>query len=261
VSEARRALQLDSTLAETYQALAVVTRRTDFDWPRTIEASRRALALNPSLELPHYTLAAAYYHLGLFDLAEREVRAGREANPTGDLADATRTRGVTAFFRGDYASAVSSLKEVSRLSGQPVSDAYLAQVYFYHGDTARAEGLLSELLESTSASARARAAAELASFLAARGERSRARALIRRVETGDYFDHHVAYSLGAAHGQLGEPAAARAWLARAAAIGFPCYPWFARDPLLAPLRQDAGFRRFLDSLRAEWERARATYER
>jgi hypothetical protein len=64
------------------------------------------------------------------------------------------------------------------------------------------------------------------------------------------MDHHLAYSVGAAYAQLGMIDESTAWLQRAAATGFSCGPWFARDPLLAPLRVNAGFRRLLDQLRS-----------
>ena len=71
--------------------------------------------------------------------------------------------------------------------------------------------------------------------------------------------HHVAYSIGAAHAQLGDPRTAVRWLERAAATGFPCYPWYGRDPLLAPLQSDSGFRRLLNELRVSTDRARRRY--
>ena len=49
-------------------------RKSEFDWDATIRESRRALELNPSLDLPHYFIAGAYYHLGLLDRAEAELR-------------------------------------------------------------------------------------------------------------------------------------------------------------------------------------------
>jgi hypothetical protein len=63
------------------------------------------------------------------------------------------------------------------------------------------------------------------------------------------MDHHVAYSLGAAYAQLGEPREAIAWLRRAVDSGFPCYPWFERDPLLEPVRNDPAFRELLASMK------------
>ncbi len=75
------------------------------------------------------------------------------------------------------------------------------------------------------------------------------------------MDHHVAYSLGVAHAQLGRPGDALHWLRNAANTGFPCSPWYARDPLLEPLRGQADFERFMSELRTRMEMARDRYAR
>jgi hypothetical protein len=59
--------------------------------------------------------------------------------------------------------------------------------------------------------------------------------------------------------QLGEPATAVRWLTQATTTGFSCYPWFERDPLLDPIRGDAGFAAFARELRRSWDAARAKY--
>jgi hypothetical protein len=41
--------------------------------------------------------------------------------------------------------------------------------------------------------------------------------------------------------------------------GFPCYPWFERDPLLDPVRQDPRVSRVLTQLRQSWEAAKSRY--
>ena len=71
------------------------------------------------------------------------------------------------------------------------------------------------------------------------------------------MDHHVAYSLGATFAQLGELDTAVLWLERAADTGFPCAPWFERDPLLAPLRQHPRFVKLYERVRGAYEQARA----
>jgi hypothetical protein len=73
------------------------------------------------------------------------------------------------------------------------------------------------------------------------------------------MDHHVAYSLGAAHAQLGRPADAVRWLRLAADTGFSSYPWMQRDTLLDPIRSDSSFQGLLTVLRADYDRARALY--
>jgi serine/threonine protein kinase len=248
--EAQRALQLDANLAEAHEALAAVYRSAEFDWTRVVEESYRALELNRSLEMPHYYLAVAFYHFGLFDLVEAEVRAGFEINPA-NRAEALRVRGSTALFSGHFQEAERHLTELRQVSSSQVSDWYLAQAMYYDGQSARAEEMLAAL--HASAQAERRAQATLASFLAARRETEQARKLLQSIENGSYVDHHVAFSMGVAYAQLGDFAEAHRWLARSTQTGFPCYPWFVQDPLLKPLRDDPGSQKFLIQLRELWD--------
>jgi hypothetical protein len=73
------------------------------------------------------------------------------------------------------------------------------------------------------------------------------------------MDHHVAYALGAAYAQLGQPADAVKWLHSASATGFSCYPWLQRDTMLDPIRSDAGFQSLLTTLQVDYDRARTRY--
>lgn len=65
----------------------------------------------------------------------------------------------------------------------------------------------------------------------------------------DYRDHHVAYSVGVAYTQVGDMAEADRWFRTAADTGFPCLPFFERDPLLEPLRRTPAFGALLDYVR------------
>ncbi|MFL5494070.1 MAG: protein kinase domain-containing protein [Gemmatimonadales bacterium] len=257
-SEAARAIALDSSLAEAHLARAAVARKSEFDWGRTLEESSRALELNSNLDLAHYFRAAAFYHLGLLDEAADEVRRALEVDPL-NRPEQLRTKAVVDFLSGHYREAIGPLEEVRRIGSRAYVDSYLSQAYYYGGDTARAFALLDSLKDSPSAPAGARARAALASFSAARGDRARAEALAQQVIRSGYVDHHVAYSLGAAYAQLGRMSEARPWLARAVETGFPCYPWYQRDPLLESFRKHPEGRRFMEQLRESWESARARY--
>ncbi len=257
-AEATRALALDSTLAEAHLARAAVARKSEFDWARTLEESRRALDLNPNLDLAHYFRAAAFYHLGLLDKSELEVKEALSVDPH-NAVEQLRTRGVLAFLRGHYQESVTFLEEVRRSGSRAYADSYLSQAYFYQGDSLRAFGLLDSLSGSASAPVAGRARSSLASFVASRGERQRAEALIDTVVRSGYMDHHVAYSIGVAFAQLGRLGDARTWLNRAVETGFPCYPWYERDPLLEPIRRDPGSRGFLERLKDSWAGAKARY--
>jgi TolB-like protein len=244
--EADAALRLDPELAEAHEARAAVARHTDFDWERTMEESNRALALNPSLAMPHFYRAGTLYHFGLLELADREIRLGLANDPVNRV-EPPRLLGNLALIDGRFADAVSHLNEAQRLSESAVTGTYLALALYYSGKTTEAETIL-QGLGGTAGGPQRRAQASLASFLAARGERSRATTLINEVQADSDVDHHAAYSLGAAYAQLGDATAALRWLERAAATGFPCHVWFARDPLLAPIRNDARYQKLLVDL-------------
>ena len=197
--EAHQALKLDAGLAEAHEALAAIYRYTEFDWERTIQESRLAIELNPNLEMPHTYLAGAFYHLGLLDLIDEEARLAMEVNQINRV-EPLRSQGIAVFLGGRFTEAAQLLEQLQHLSGLPLSDTWLAQAYFYEGQQAKAEAMLAQL--SGSAQVKRRAQATRASFLAARGKRAEAEALLREVFAGSYMDHHVAYSIGVTYAQL-----------------------------------------------------------
>lgn len=184
------------------------------------------------------------------------MRAGMEINPENRI-EPLRAQGIAAFFSGRFAEAERFLEEARHLGAEPVINWYLAQAYYYQGEPARAEPMLAQARRGGQPDTRAQAV--LASFLAARGERGQAEELLHAITTGTYMDHHVAYSLGATYAQLGQREEALRWLRTAADTGFPCYPWYERDPLLQPLRGDPEFQGFMEDLRKSWEIVKARY--
>lgn len=163
--------------------------------------------------------------------------------------------GAAATYAGQHAAAVSLLEEAREASGES-GEWNLAYAYYYAGRTEEAESMLRNM-QGRSARSQRRAQATLASFLAARGQSEDATKLIDAVTTGSYMDHHAAHA--AAYAQLDRPGEALKWLADAWNTGFQCYPWFARDPLLAPLRQSPGSRGVFDEFKQPWETKKAQY--
>jgi tetratricopeptide (TPR) repeat protein len=232
---ARAALELDPDLAEAHLARAAIARKREFDWNTTVESSRRAITLNPTLEQAHFFTAAAYYHLGYMEESLIALENGRRLNGPDEI-EPLRIEALVALFAGRFTAARTQLQEVSRRSSQTIGDTYLALAYYYTGSTDQGVAMLTTLAPHRSATTAARAGAALAGLLAAEGQPARAREALARVVESDYRDHHVAYSLGAAYAQLGDHDAAVRWLRTAADTGFPCLVWFERDPLLEPLQ-------------------------
>ncbi len=254
---AQEALRLDPGLAETHEALAAVYRSTEFDWPQTLDESRQALALNPNLDQPHLFRASAFMHLGLLDRVESEVAAAMDINPA-NLDEPLRVQGVAAMYAGRYDAAIQLLEQASAASGVP-AEWNLAYAYYNAGRKTEAE-LMLRRVRSDSARTHRRAQSTLASFLAANGQTAEARKLIDDVIAGTYRDHHVAYALGVAYAQLGLPKEALRRLSEARTSGLQCYPWFERDPLLEPLRQNPAFQIFLDEFKQSWGTKKAQFD-
>ena len=86
-----------------------------------------------------------------------------------------------------------------------------------------------------------------------------ARTLVNTVLGGGWMDHHIARYLGATYSQLGELAEAKRWLVEAARTGWAAYPWYARNPLLDPLRSDPEFQAFLGDMKVSWQKLAEKY--
>jgi Tfp pilus assembly protein PilF len=255
--EAGRALQLDPDLAEAHVALAAVHRFQEYDWDTVIRESRRALERNPSLDSPHLYLAVAYFHIGLLDEADLEVNAARELNPENRV-EPLEILGAVNLFAGRTADAARHLSQVQNLSDSRIVRYLLGWTLYYKGERQRAEALLESMIDDEGPLP-GNARATLAAIRAARGASSEARALAEGVASERELIHHGAYGLGTVYAQLRDPATAVRWLSQAAKTGFPCYPWYERDPLLDPIRNDSQFADFMRDLRRSWEDARAKY--
>jgi len=144
-----------------------------------------------------------------------------------------------------------------QLSSSQVSDWYLAQAMYYDGQSTRAEEILAALHGSAQAERRARLRGPASLRHVAREKRLEK--LLQSVAAGTYLDHHIAYSMGVAYAQLGDFTEARRWLARSTETGFPCYPWFAHDPLLNLCATTPGSLSFLNQLREVWDANRKRY--
>lgn len=253
---ASRAFQLDPELAQSHEALAAVARSTDFDWTNVITLATRALDHNPTLDQSHAFLGAAFMHLGLLDRARSEAQLVMELNQA-NVEEPLRIQGASAMYGGHYGEALALFQRASKASNEPV-EWYVAYASYYTGREREAEDMLRQI-RGKSARTQRRAQATLASFLAARGEAAEAKRLIDAIVAAPYRDHHVTYSLGAAYAQLDMPDDALRWLTESRQGGFPCYPWFERDPLLAKLKARPAFQVFLDELRQTWDITRQQY--
>ena len=256
--EAKAALAADPTLAEAMLALASAagTLHGGFDWPAVLTRATEALAVDPTLDLAHVVRMRAFFHLGLFDHMATEAMASRRINPLGNV-EIARLEVAASLFSGDYVRARDQALALLARTDAPVIRNYLGLAQHYTADTKTALTTLAAVQRGGRPDVRSQAA--LAAVEAAAGNTVSARKRVDTIAAGPYMDHHVAASLAAASAQLGDAPATVKWIERAAASGFSCYPWLARDPLLDPVRADPAVRTVLDRLRLQHERDAARY--
>src|SRR5215475_11631774 len=78
---AKKALELDDTLAEAHTSLAAVLAAYDFDFEQSIGEFQRAIPLNPNYATAHHWYAESLGSLGRFDEANTELKRARELDP------------------------------------------------------------------------------------------------------------------------------------------------------------------------------------
>ena len=252
-----RALSLDPEIAEAYLARGNLLWTPSYRYAheRAIQEYRRALSLNPNLDRAHEGLAQVFVHLGFFEDALQHSAKALEINPSNALAPFFGAE--VLLWMGKDEEAVAALSSVPHSTVPEVVEANVAWALFRLGR--REEALARLRLASRDYPNDASGVlAGVEAMLLADSEPGTAEELIRRVEkrkaVGPY--HHAAYFAACAYAQMGRADEAVRWLRETAETGFPCYPLFAHDASLDPIRQDPRFEAFLADMQKQSETRR-----
>jgi TolB-like protein/Tfp pilus assembly protein PilF/predicted Ser/Thr protein kinase len=106
---ARKALELDETLAEAHGPLAFAMAVYDWDWSGAENEYRRALELNPNSASNHSDLGFFLAWLGRFEEALTEVRRARELDPLS--LGFIRNFGAVLYLGRQYDRAISEWRK------------------------------------------------------------------------------------------------------------------------------------------------------
>lgn len=255
-----KALALDPNVADALLARGMLlwTPANHFPHEQAIQAFRHALQLNPDLDEAHHQLGVIYMHIGLLDKAAEAYGKAVALNPGNTWA---RNRvGVVDLYAGKYQEALDYfLKTPSEFN--PSLWAYHSSfATFQLGRIREAETLLADQLKKDPRDRGGLLHGTQALVYAATGRSREALSAIHQAELGRGFGHfhHTAYMIALAYSRLRQADAAMRFLEQAAADGYPCYPAFADDPNLNPIRHDRRFITFMDQQKEQWERWRKT---
>jgi tetratricopeptide (TPR) repeat protein len=226
-----------------------------FPHERAVAEYRTAIRLDPNLAEGHLAIARVYEHVGLLDEALRELAVVARLDPTN--VSASQRTAYAHLWRNDDARALAEFETTAAGRGHFFKAAALSHL----GREAEAFAVIEEIVRRGNPAAEVRSVHAL--LLARRGDRSGAEREIRELTAAARNDrgysnyHHVQYYVGATYATIGKPELAMEWLRKASEQGFPCYPAYAGDPHLAPLKGHPAFVAFLADLKSQWERRRA----
>src|SRR5262245_51574195 len=175
---ARKAIELDESLAEAHVLLGMILYQFHFDWAGSEREFRRALELSPSDGEGHLAFSDFLSASGRFEEALAEAQRTRELDPVSDepklyvgrafraaghydraIAEYQKTLqknprlpranfqlGVALVLKGELSEGIASLeKAVEFSSGNPRFVAYLGYAYAVAGRRSDAQKILSEL--------------------------------------------------------------------------------------------------------------------
>jgi tetratricopeptide (TPR) repeat protein len=146
---ARRALEIDDTLAEAHSALGHV-RHTRRDWVGAESAFRRGIELNPNSAFAHSNYAFYFIAVRRFDEAVAESKRAVELEPTSALYN--RNVALNLYFARRYDETIEqSLKTLELDPNMTTAYWWLARAYEQKGlhDQAVAAYLRGEELSGT----------------------------------------------------------------------------------------------------------------
>jgi tetratricopeptide (TPR) repeat protein len=245
-AEARRALELDESLAEAHTSLGWVTFVYDWDWAGAARSLERALELNP-----RYSVARQWHSWFLIAMGQREaaIAEGRlaiELDPAS--VSIRRSMGWLYYYARQPEESLEHLRRA--LAMNPTAEEnhrLLGLAYLQLGQHDEAAAAFRESIALSESPALATAG--LGAVAAARGRHAEAHAVLGDLaeQAAKRYVSPVASAM--VHAALGDADAAFAWLDRAyeERRGWLCY--LKVEPLLDGLRGDPRFARLQERMR------------
>ncbi len=176
---AKKALELDDTLAEAHTSLASVLNDYDFDFEQSLKEFERAIQLNPNYATAHHWYSSNLVALGQFDRAVAEGKRAVELDPLSLVINATLgndyfvarrydeaiaqlhktikmdprfylahwTLGQVWQLKGNLNEAIAEYRKAVELNDDPYVLALLGQAYARAGQQEEAQKILARLSE------------------------------------------------------------------------------------------------------------------
>jgi tetratricopeptide (TPR) repeat protein len=209
---ARRAVELDDSLAEAHTELANLAGTEDYDWRGAEREFRRALELNPGNATAHYFHAMNLMSMGHWEEASAEMERARELDPLSIIINANV--GLVYYYARQPDRAIEAERKALELDPNTAFIyEYLGLAYLQKGMYHEAIGHLQKAVGLSNGFPWYQA--ELAYSYAAAGNHAQAGRILTNLKSRSRRQYVSSYSLAVAYIGLGERDAALARLQKA----------------------------------------------
>ena len=198
---ARRALELDPTLAEAQTSLATVMLNYKWDWAGAENGFKKAIQLDPSYATAHQRYSLYLMAMGRTDESIKEIRQALKLDPLS--VSMNFSEGWRLYMARDFDGAMKQLKSAVEMDPSfALAHMVLGQDYAQKGQNALATTELETALRLSNNSAPAMAA--LARVDAASGRQASARVRLEQLKA-EQAKHYVSpFYLAEVYSALGD---------------------------------------------------------
>ncbi len=234
---AKRALEIDPTLAEARAPLAYALFYYDWNWAEAQREMLRCLEEAPTDAMAHNYYGSFLTALGRFDEAMPIWRRAQELDPLAPVIRAGT--GWSLFFARRYEEAIRESERALEL--EPIFPIALGVIGLASGRLSRHERAIEELRKAVEPSSSTRYRADLAYAYAKAGRPDEARATLAELRRLSEKRYVSPYFLAPAHAALGDIGLAFYCLEEAFAERSNGMTYLTTDPNLDDLRPDPRF--------------------
>jgi TolB-like protein/DNA-binding winged helix-turn-helix (wHTH) protein/Tfp pilus assembly protein PilF len=235
---ARKALEIDGTLAEAHASLANVHLFYDWDFVASEREFKRALDLDPDYTVAHHWYSHCLLVLGRKEESLDQSLRALELEPLSLVVNTHL--GWHYFYSRQYDQAIEQYRRTLELDpASPQAERYAAWAFLQKG---RHEEAIADLRAASSAfDHNPEVKAELGYALAVAGRRAEARAVLEGLSQPSPNRYVSPYSVALVHAGLGDRDQALAWLDKAYDDRSDYMPYLGLEPMLDSLRSDPRF--------------------
>jgi serine/threonine protein kinase/Tfp pilus assembly protein PilF len=209
---AKKALEIDSSLAEAYATLAMINSTYYWDWIAAESDFRRAIELNPNYATAHHWYALTLMAMARFDEAIKEIKRAQELDPLSLVIN--RNVGTIFFRAGLYDQAIDNFRKTIEMDPNfSYAHGYLGLTYI---QKSMYEEALAEMKKEKEISRRnPRVEADLAFAFVKAGHKNEAKKILEEMLKGSEQAYVSPYYIGYIYIALEEDDQGFRWLNKA----------------------------------------------